>query len=418
MKKTVFIIILTSFFTNILKAGFYTNSAHGNSFFGVKRNSVNFATGNCKHCHGMHKSSPNSYALFYPTFQTQTDNFCMQCHEGTTIVSSRQIINRSYSYRAGGYNLDSISSIKSAFDSNIQTSVHDLDKILTFIQSQSWNFNSNSSPCVACHNPHAVQGDPFNQANSSKSSTSRGWLLSRPSKHGSILNSDKLWGDDTGEKMSDYATGYIYQAPYRYNSITTYEPDGSITANGSNLADMNTFCLDCHKSNMQLSPYTLENTPIDWSTSGDKHGKASADGGVDITLPYSSSNTGNYCLSCTDCHEPHGAPNVFLIRVEVNGNTLSGTISDLTGKKMGYLCLRCHKDDSAANGGTVNAWQYIHHESTDAPYTGSCYWRCAICHGGPAYSNPISCDKCHLHGKDDSWLNSVNSSCYTGKKCF
>jgi len=413
----IFFICFLFFFPTFLTCADYISSAHGNSTNGVNRTiKSNFHKGNCEHCHDMHKldSGPYAYFLFYSPFVNQTDNFCLKCHDGTTTESSRTITNRSYSYRAGGYTSDTISNIKSAFDTSTQTSVHNLDEILTFIQSQSWNFNSSSSPCVACHNPHFVQGDPFNLPNSAKISSSRGYLLSKPSNHGTKITTEFLWGDDSGEKMSDYVSGYLYQSPYRYNSTTTFEPDGSTVTNGSNLTDMNSFCLDCHIVNMQESPYNLTNTPINWDTSGDKHGKNAADNGIDIKAPYSSSNSGDYCLACTDCHEGHGAPNVFLIRKEVNGTVLSGSITDLSGAKMGYLCKNCHLDDAAANGGNENSWQYAHHLSSDAPYTGTCYKRCGACH----YSYPIDCNNCHFHGSDDSWLNSRNSSCTTGKKCF
>ena len=388
-------------------AASYTNSAHGNSNYGVNRQlNTTFHTGNCKHCHDIHKidSGPYAYNLFYTGFISTTDNFCLQCHDYTTTVSSRLICNQNYSYRAGGYATNTTSSVKEQFDSSIQNSIHDLSKILTFIQSQPWAFNSYSIPCTACHNPHYAEGDPFNNGLGVKSPTSRGYLLTLPSKHGSINNSDKLWGDEATERMNSYAGALTYQAPYRYNSTSEYEPDGSSTTNGSNLTDFVSFCQNCHSSNMQSSPYNLANTPIDWSSSGDKHGLAAADGGIDIKAPYSSSNYGNYVLSCTDCHEPHGSENVFLIRKEVNGNVLIGTITDLSGKNMGYLCLRCHLDDNAANGGTVNAWQYVHHQSPDHPYT---QFRCGSCHAGPG--TPISCNQCHLHGKIDS---------RTGRRCF
>ena len=405
IKNLIQIILILIILYSYIFGATYQSSAHGNSNYGVNRQAVNqFHIGNCKHCHDMHNSSPNSYTLFYQGFTGQTDNFCLQCHDYTTNVSSNPVCNRSYSYRAGGYASDTVSSVKEQFDTSLQTSAHDLNDILTFIQSQSWNFNSSSSPCVACHNPHYVQGDPFNSSNSPKSSSSRGWLITRPSKHGSNNNSDRLWGDEIGEKMSDYASGYTYQAPHRYNSTTAYEPDGSSTINGSNLTDFPTFCQDCHTSNMQNAPYNLANTPIDWSSSGDKHGLAPADGGIDIKSPYSSSNYGNYVLSCTDCHEPHGSKNAYLIRIEVNGSSLSSQVTDISGKNMGYLCMKCHKDDSAAGIGSTNEWEYVHHKSPDHPYA---QFRCGPCHGGPG--TPISCNQCHLHGKIDS---------RTGRKCF
>ncbi len=422
MKKFLILFMLISFYIiKFLYPASYSSSAHGNYNYGVKRQTtLSFHTGNCKHCHDMHGSSPNGYALFYPAFVNQTDNFCMQCHDYTTIVSKKLICNQNYSYRAGGYVTNTTSSIKEQFDTNIQTSVHDLDKILTFIQSKSWNFNTNSSPCVACHNPHYAQGDPYISPLSAKSPSTRGWLLARPSKHGSINDSDKLWGDESSERMNVYAGAYTYQAPYRYNSSTTYEPDGSSTTNGSNLTDFATFCQDCHQFSMQNAPYNLANTPIDWSTSGDKHGLASADGNVYIKPPYSTSLTGNYVLSCVDCHEPHGARNAKLIREEVNGDLLSSNFSSISNKNLAILCIRCHKDDYDVGDGSGlhNYWEYIHHEAPDAPYTGFCWNRCGSCHGGQPYNNPISCDKCHLHGKDDSWLLNVNSGCYTGRRCF
>lgn len=395
-------------------AASYTSSAHGDSSYGVSRSSMSgYSTGNCAHCHEMHASvggvtsTPYPYALFYSNYVSQTDMVCLQCHDNTTTVSSRAITNRSYSYRAGGWTGDTISSVKSSFDTSVQKSAHNLSDILSFIQTQSWGFNSSSTPCIACHNPHYAQGDPFNAPNSPKTSSTRGWLLTRPSKHGSTNPSDFLWGDESGEKMSDYVGSLTYQAPYRYGSTSTYEPDGSssTTTNGSNLADMNTFCLDCHSSDM--SSYGLNNTPIDWSTSGDKHGLAGADGGIDIKAPYSGSNYGAYVLACTDCHEPHGSPNIMLIRQEVNGDYLkdsSGNLVHITNygsstnvsNQLGYLCRRCHIDDADyyGNPSYQNRWEYVHHYAPDHPYTRR---QCGACH----YSWPINCTDCHYHGAVD-----------------
>ena len=153
--------------------------------------------------------------------------------------------------------------------------------------------------------------------------------------------------------MSDYASGYTYQAPYYFNSTTTYEPDGSATTNGSNLTDYVTFCTDCHNpsfdgqvSSQQKSAFTGGWQPIiynpDWGSTS-PHGKIAAGGmGGNRKAPYDVGGI-NYVLSCTDCHEPHGSPNGMLIRREVNGST---TLVDFTAwadrSKWLTLCRRCH----------------------------------------------------------------------------
>ncbi len=369
----------------------YTESAHGNTSYGVNR-VTGVSTGNCRHCHEQHKtdSGPYPYALFDDPVGSKY--FCLNCHtEGI-------VANRSYSYRAGGYNLDSVNDVEEMFN---LSSHHKLDDVLNFINGK-WGFDDQySSPCVACHDPHYVQRDE-------KTSSSRGWLLRLPSKHKSIDGSDRLWGDESGERMLDYAGAKTYQAPYRYGSTSSYEPDGSSVTNGSNLVDVNTFCLSCHESDM--SSYGLSHTPIDWSaTSGDKHGLYNADNDASLKEPYNNSNTGSYVLACTDCHEPHGSANIFLIRTEVNGAVLGNTISSTSGKELGYLCRRCHTDDADAGYGDskVNYWRYVHHCNSDKPYSTSCglchnSWppRWAICN--PNYSATLSkdCIDCHYHGSE------------------
>lgn len=393
-------------------AKIYTNSSHGNSNYGVKRSGTSspalttgYAQGNCAHCHEQHASiegsepapvdnAPSPYALFTTNHVDQTDNLCLKCHVGLgSIQSVGSIVNRSYSYRAGGWTSDPLDDIKEAFSSS--GSSHGLDNIQTFLSGK-WNYNDYSNPCAGCHNPHAAQGDPANSPNSAKSSGSRGWLLSRPSEHGSTPW--PLWGDDSSEKMSNYTSSY--QAPYRFGSTTAFEPDGSSTENGSNLTDFNTFCTDCHNTNPE-QPYSTrlgrDLYQINWS-SQDKHGKISADGGIAMLAPYDA--TMGKVLSCTDCHEPHGSPNKYLIRAEVNGSALSGTIG--TGSKdLGLLCRQCHQDDG---GSTANYWEQAHHYGADPPYKQQ--GPCGTCHvGGGGF--PIPCIRCHFHG---SWVNDPSNS--------
>lgn len=445
------ILIFWILYPGVVNSGPYLDSAHGNYTpspgYGVKRNPTlvpqldGYSRGNCAHCHEQHASiggaeptptgGPSGYELFYSNYVSQTDDFCFKCHTDLSSYQTGGLINRSYSYRAGGYTSDTLNDILEAFSFTSPDSSHDLGDIRTFITAQSWGYTTDSNPCCACHNPHRAQGDPANAGSATKSSGTRGWPVSRPSQHSTDNNAWGLWGDGTGEKMSDYVSGLRYQAPYRNSSTNAYEPDGSTTQDGSNLTDYATFCQDCHSSSMTGSPYNLSHTPIDWATSaGDKHGKraANATSGnyIDIDNPYSNTYGGQYVLSCTDCHEPHGAPNVMLIRKEVNRAVLSGTISTITppagactptfpsgSKELGYLCNRCHEDDADAGVGSANEWQHVHHDSSDAPYGGG---MCNDCHSGSGMTrNPINCNCCHFHGSTDS---AAPSSRRTNRRTF
>jgi hypothetical protein len=219
--------------------------------------------------------------------------------------------------------------------------------------------------------------------------------------------------------MNDYSS--YYQAPYRNGSATAYEPDGSTTTNGSNLTDFVTFCQDCHSTSMTASPYSLANTPIDWSTlgtgesGGDKHGKKVATNSMvaDLKNPYALTwgAVNGLVLSCADCHEPHGSPSDRLIRGEVNGaavgNITIGGIEDLQP-----LCQKCHIQGSFQ----------IHHAMAglpDAPYSDFVCTNCHTAQGSDALS---ICSNCHFHGGDDSWLKDnapANGNLnYTGRRTF
>jgi hypothetical protein len=389
-----------------LGAGTYLDSAHGNNSYGASRSSTSgYTKGNCAHCHEMHTSidgnepspaggSPTKFTLFYTNHVSQTDNFCFKCHDNTITVAATAIMNRSYSFRAGGWTADPLNDILEAFTTGGPTtilSVHNLDNISTFITSKAWGYTANSNPCCACHNPHAVQGDPANSGSTAKSSGTRGYPISRPSLH-ATPSTWGLWGDGAGEKMSNYTASY--QSPYRFGSTTTYEPDGSATTNGSNLTDINTFCIDCHNATNTIYSTNLGRNlkTIDWDN--EKHGKGLAEVAITVDAPYSS--TMGYVLSCTDCHEPHGSPNAFLIRKEVNGGTLGGTISTFSTTNWKYLCARCHQEDTSPCR-TTPVFEYIHHNSgTDRPYTQT---SCGGCHGSGGGCPPtMTCSNCHFHG--------------------
>jgi hypothetical protein len=199
--------------------------------------------------------------------------------------------------------------------------------------------------------------------------------------------------------MNDYTTGY--QAPYRYNSTITYEPDGSSTQNGSNLTDFVTFCTDCHNNSNTISSTPLGRNLNTFSWNTEKHGGGTADDGCpEIRSPYQTAQCGNYVLSCTDCHEPHGSPNIFLIRKLVNGAEVtvdSGTGQGPEGKNNTewiFLCRRCH--DGLLENDTPDTHT---HPDFVPPDVSGC--STDACHMGdeitPLYR---PCGECHFHGND------------------
>jgi len=399
----ILLLIVLNYNHMAMAANIYSNSAHGNGTYGVDRGSIPsaYCTGNCVHCHEQHacidgsEPAPASglasiFALFFTSHTSQTNNFCFKCHDNTATVAANAITNRSYSYRAGGWTADTLDDILEAFDTDgpVTESAHGLDDIRTFIAGESWGYSTDSNPCAACHNPHGVQGDPTNSTTGTKSPATRGYPVSRPSQHATPTTWG-LWGDEAGEKMSDYSANY--QAPYRYNSTTSYEPDGSATQDGSNLTDFNTFCTDCHNNSNTIYSAALGRNlrTIDWNS--EKHGKgAASDDAIvpDVFSPYEDAKLGNYVLACTDCHEPHGSPNVLLIRGEVNSggdvsvHTELGTgdgPEEKCNQEWKYLCGKCHNFDG--------------HPHNSAPLN------CEVCHDmQPWECDYRPCGNCHFHG--------------------
>ncbi|MEW6419226.1 MAG: hypothetical protein AB1480_14120 [Nitrospirota bacterium] len=419
-------------------SGPYTDSAHGSSSYGVKRSATGFPTdysqGNCAHCHEQHASiggdepapdtgdavGPDKYCLLANNFDTtvtvkpyaQDDNVCFYCHIVTGTYQSSVFYNYTYSITFGGNPDTTPNNIFDTFNSTSYHNLYDLFRFITGLSGSHSNFSnfpSDSNPCSGCHNIHIAKrscGKPTGSYDDSKSA------LSKPSDH------NNLWGDGTGEKMSNYTTSY--QAPYWYGSATYYEPySTNTTTDGSNLPDYVTFCIDCHNSTNTIYSTTLARNlrTIDWDY--EKHGKGDADDSLCGDAPYPSGASGlGKVLSCLDCHEPHGAPNVVLIRKEVNGGTLSGisTIAapstecipaSATGnKEIAYLCDRCHKDDKEINSSCQeDHWYIIHHDNTgcnsDRPYNPM---GCGSCHasgsgmGCTSDRSAINCNCCHYHG--------------------
>jgi len=418
--------------TNYSWAGKYLDSAHGNDVAGVKNiNYPSYHQGNCAHCHRQHTTdgtlNENPFALFASLFNTaktygnyeQQDNFCFYCH-GETSIQDGGITNYDYSRTYGGYAVGGPTTILEAFQQN---SFHNLYDIWNFAKTQfSSFFTPLSNPCVACHNPHLAKRIKAYPANPALYTA-----VSLPSDH------DNLWGDDTNERMNRFDVN-SYQAPLYYGNISLYEPGGTSSYDGSILPDYATFCTQCHNTSFTIYSTTLGRNliKIEWTEQGgdkgpgDKHGKNDAvDNGtgtpVSLRAPYRNAPLGissGFVTSCTDCHEPHGSPNPFLIRREVNGSVVEVDINENNG--LGWLCRACHLDDNGFDPDRrENSWHHVHHGAggiSDPPYAGVQRGSCPNCHGRPL--RPIPCLNCHMHGKDDSWLNSVYPDFYTGRRCF
>ncbi len=413
---------------SLCHAGPYRDSAHGDTDEGVHRlvpgvsSPGPYITGNCAHCHEQHasmggqepvpqNSGPSPFALFAPPFDSgrrfapyqAEDVFCFYCHSGASSLqrSASLMENYDYSRNFGGLT-GGPNNIIEAFNqplAGLSASYHNLYDIWN--HSQRFNFfKASSTPCSACHNAHRARQNREHPQNPDFTA------ISLPTDH------ESLWGDDAAETMATY--NGEYEHPLYAGPSGGREPAGvgAALADGSQVPDYNRFCLDCHAEQVYSSTLSRQIPRIDWSTTGgdtysagDKHGRNTYTTEILVQAPYDSAmgiNRG-FVLSCLDCHEPHGAPNAYLIRRGANGSALMGQVTgNAADNSMGHLCRQCHKDDYAQAGGgdsqLKNRWYHVHHESQEAPYTAR---RCATCHpmgGGMGTQPPIGCGYCHGHG--------------------
>jgi len=391
----------------------YSDSAHGNL---ADRDGIpsTYAQGNCAHCHEQHASvggsepvpdngGPSSFLLLAEGFSGkqqntygQADNVCFYCHTSSASLQSLGITNNDYSATFGGATVTT-SGILEAFN---QTSYHNLYDIgrcmtgsngaITFTA-----FPAGTNPCLACHNAHLAKennsapGDPTLTA------------ISRPAAHNS------LWGDDSPTERMASAS---YQPPMYFNTYSTLvlEPDGGGTNQAEKTPDYNTFCIDCHNATTSITSTSLGRplNTFDWTgttASPDQHGAGIATNRNNFNEakpPYVEASLGSYSLACTDCHEPHGSPNAFLIRSYVNGNVDKTSFDaypagPVTAPETDWLrlCARCHP----------TYLKTPHHDirfAEDPP--GTPLYTCASCHAtpNPPYGGDftIDCTNCHRHG--------------------
>jgi hypothetical protein len=441
------ILLLWMLYPENASSGPYLNSAHGNTGYGVKRDAAAFPAdytrGLCAHCHEQHAKiggsepaptgGPDIYLLLERNFNTyrnekpyyQHDNVCFYCHVDTVTGTYQDPPFSNYTYSAtfGGCPTTSTycptATIFEAFNITPQlltllTSYHNLNDVLNFAKSKwSSTFTANSNPCSACHNVHIVKRS-CNKPPLTNSYDPTKSAISKPSDHGN------LWGDDSpGERMTKPAYGTGYQPPYYYNS-TSLEPDGAssvIAIQAEKTPDYVTFCTDCHNASNTINSTTLGGRTlhtINWAN--EMHGGYAADycSAYDhppppppivpqtlrslLAPPYDGlTRCGQYVLACTDCHEPHGSPNNFLVRKQVNKGIVEVTENGAgvgpdgrTNKEWVNLCGKCHT-------GLLWGDLLIPHHDAD---TGL---ECAVCHTGyvEGQVQPVAyraCSDCHFHG--------------------
>jgi cytochrome c553 len=289
----------------------------------------------------------------------KTEYFCVQCHQypGTSYQVNMPY-QGSYSRNIGGdTSITCPSHIKQAFLFVDQTtgtglpvlncgsdkgSSHNLADIASFLQGR-WGFSDTAddiNACHACHNPHLATQD---------------YPCSLPSDHASG-SAWEVWGDEPGEKMSDYATGgyYLnYYPPYLYPFVVGNPPVGlpppqpSEWASDSAAPDYVTLCLECHQESQDSTRLGRPLLAINWEN-GDRHGKKGEPGAAACYYGFRKYPYGSDCLGtsteykvvmCTDCHDPHGSPNEFLLRTCVNGQ--DGLTVPGPGKWWDF-CQACH----------------------------------------------------------------------------
>jgi len=347
----------------------YTESAHGDATNGVNRSSLSsppfeYSIGNCAHCHEQHASiggaeptppteaGAEEFLLFYTNNpSSQDDNFCFQCHKSGSVIQS--VTNYTYSKNFGG-GPSTFTNIYDAFNppSGGTPSSHNLSDVLNHAVSRGGGFTTDTNACVVCHDPHIAQRQiPV-------ASSGKGGVLTsirRPVDYQD--RPGNLWGDEnnvssgslnelTNEATSLYKapcyTGGTWPCPDAVNG--PFEPANNNVSDGSNLPNYYNLCMNnCHQDADVTSTERGRNLlAINWGgpATGDHHGGNHSDGFSafgSTVAPYGNPNT-NYALSCTDCHEPHGSQNEWLLRTTVNGTN----VSVVTNNCWLNFCSACH----------------------------------------------------------------------------
>ncbi len=236
--------------------------------------------------------------------------------------------------------------------------------------------------CITCHNPAVVTGK----------TSEKGYPLTLPTEP-DLPFTQKLidgwptldnppWPHDTPPKP------LIYARPYKEDPDPETDGDEILGPDETELPDFTTFCQTCHRQiagryGSSNNYSRLKFDPIRFikgdgggvvATHGLARGRESTGENLRLREPFYSIRhdedgnvISNLYLSCTDCHEPHGAENAFLIRTKVNGKVNV----KVDKKKFFDLCNSCH---------------YIANP-----------WPGGYPHGGPGDMRKRNCVECHNH---------------------
>jgi hypothetical protein len=278
------------------------------------------------------------------------------------------IVNKEYGATFGG-GTPKFDSVYDAFNpSGTYSSSHDLATIHDYSKNRDWGswMTDSTNACLVCHDQHLAQKNFPVEINASGG-------VETAIRRGDDVNDHPgdLWGDEPEavsgrpEMKSDWTIGY--QAPLRGDSGYEPGPAGSTIQDGSNLPSFVKLCAStCHrKANVPgvLEVNWLKSTSATWPGAPSAHGKlevdpfppppyTEAEHPFGVLKPpygngYDSDTRGNYVLSCTDCHEPHGSTNPSLLRTTVNGvsGLSTGGPGSLypDGSRWYYWCQACHE---------------------------------------------------------------------------
>jgi hypothetical protein len=281
--------------------------------------------------------------LFNAGFVNQKSGVCMKCHQEVASHQDGGVLNYDYSVVRGGESKDCPASIRKQFwfikyDTRLPRihcdltepvgSAHDLKDIRAYMKNK-WGWggiNTEVNPCGTCHNPHKATKE---------------YPCSLPSSHG---NTWDVWGNESNEKMAEYADSLdgVYQPPNKVGGGTEW-------TDADQAPDYNTLCMDCHSGSMTSTRWGALDS-LGWfevsSSYGNRHGarpRGTTGNRGTLKSPYDNDEGTNYILMCTDCHEPHGSGNYMLLRTSANGTgNLTIPSTGATAEDWMTWCEACH----------------------------------------------------------------------------